>query len=73
MNTQLINKLAKEATKSEDTYPAGCNGHPIPVTYFDRDLFAKLLIEETIKLLNKGDPDFNRFSENLVRQHFGVR
>lgn len=69
MNTQLINKLhTKARNEVNDTY-----GHSDALNGIVNQMFAAALIEETIALLKKNDPDFNAFSERLVRQHFGMR
>lgn len=63
MNTQLIAKLLSKTSSNQ-----------MVVTHeVDLEQYTKLVVEETITLLKKGDPDFNNFSENLVRQHFGMR
>jgi 2-iminoacetate synthase ThiH len=66
MNTQLFKKLQKQAS---DVRVSGFGATEV----LDADKLVRVTVEEVIKLLKKGDPDFNNFSENLVRQHFGVR
>lgn len=46
-----IKELIEQATTVEDTYPAGCNGHPTPVSYFDKEKFAELIINETMAVV----------------------
>lgn len=43
---ERIQSLVERATTKEDTYPAGCNGHPVPVYSFDKEKFAELIVQE---------------------------
>lgn len=67
---RLIDQYIKQATKSEDTYPAGCNGHPVPVTYFDKELFAKLIINDVITTLAADAKAYAAEADEIVRNRF---
>lgn len=45
MNNKIIQTLVEQATTVEDTYPAGCNGHPTKVYHFDKEKFAALIVK----------------------------
>ena len=50
MNTK-INELIAKSTTVEDTYPAGCDGHPVPVYSFDKQKFAELIVLEISEIV----------------------
>lgn len=70
---ERIQSLVEQATTKEDTYPAGCNGHPVPVYYFDKEKFAELILEECTDIV------YNLLEENTgaevvvrIKEHFGL-
>ncbi len=66
MNTR-IKELIEQATTTEDTYPAGCNGHPTPVSYFNKEKFAELIIRKCA-----GDADGNQGVSAMLK-YFGIK
>lgn len=48
---ERIKELIARATTVEDTYPAGCNGHPVPVYSFDKQKFAELIMLEISEIV----------------------
>jgi hypothetical protein len=79
MNQELINELIAKATSTEDTYPAGCNGYPVPLSSFDKELFAKLIIEECLEQIDYehrcGDEwDISRrVAQHSIKERFGIK
>ena len=48
---ERIKELIAKATTVEDTYPAGCDGHPVPVYSFDKQKFAELIVLEISEIV----------------------
>ncbi len=65
----LIRRLEEQATRKEEFYPAGCNGHPEYRYSFDRAEFARLILEEVTQHLTNIGYDSAR---EKVEKHFGV-
>lgn len=80
---ERIKELIAQATTKEDYYPAGCNGYPEYQYDFNKEKFAKLLINECadvlVKEMNRLDSQDRVLSAQtmdtaqvLIKQHFGV-
>jgi len=79
-----IDTLIDQATMVEDTYPPGCDGHPVKVQYFDKRKFAELIINDCLDLIKSktgGEYHIGMSVETrrawtiwfLLKEHFGVQ
>lgn len=67
MNTK-IKELIELATSKEEFYPAGNDGHPEYRNYFDKEKFAKLIVQECI---NFGHDENGWKPDYMIKKHFG--
>lgn len=65
-----IEELIKLATTVEDTYPAGCNGHPMPLYGFDKEKFAELIVRECAKTI---EDVHSKDLGDYLKEHFRVK
>ena len=87
MNKRIEELIAK-ATTVEDTYPAGCDGHPVPVYSFDKEKFAELIVKECADVItalpnkmvdmplspyNEGWRNGRLLAKEHIESHFGVK
>ena len=68
-----IEELICQATTVEDTYPAGCNGYPTPVSYFNKEKFAELIVKEYANLCENSGYEFGIIFSSMGKTHFGVK
>jgi hypothetical protein len=66
---ERIKELAEQATTKQEFYPAGCNGYPEYLYYFNKEKFAELIVNECIKVID----DKPIFGSLPIKEHFGVK
>ena len=70
---ERIKELAEQATVRGEEYLPGNDGHPTPTVYFDKEMFAELLVRECAQVIK----DCEKYGCHLpleweVMEHFGV-
>ena len=70
---ERIKELAEQATTKQEFYPAGCNGYPEYLYYFNKEKFAELIVRECMFIADEFEIDVNRSGlVDRMKQHFGV-
>ncbi len=69
-----IREFMHQATSIEETYPAGCNGYPTVLEYFNKEKFAELIIKECAIIANRAENSETetRCVFDIITDHFGV-
>ena len=72
---ERIKELAEQATTKQEFYPAGCNGYPEYLYYFNKEKFAELIVRECAEVADNADATRQKWEGigKYVREHFGVK
>ena len=70
MNGRLKD-LSYKATIRGEEYLPGNDGHPTPTTYFDKEKFAELIVQECADIARHTDMNGIQIAY-IIKKHFGV-
>ena len=70
-----IRELIEKATIRGVEYRPGDDGHPTPTFYFDKEKFAKLIVQECATVASKAENSESelRCMHDVITEHFGVK
>jgi hypothetical protein len=70
---ERIQELAEQATIRGEEYLPGCDGHPTPTFYFDKEKFAELVVRECMQVANTyQNRGGNCYVDDMIKEHFGI-